>query len=384
MPGTKQDDGDAKMLNKKNEELAITKAQLEQKINEIGKLEQEVKQESKKKNEIQGKYEEQINTINDLKSENSIITNDINQLRTQIATYQANEKRKGAEFQNRINQLDTAQQSLKDERARVIKEEQEMLAMKEAERDRMWKEHENKVIAHLEELCQKPQFFFKTYTNKKLPEGFAGDLEPDFMIDFLNQYVIFDAKESKAKNLQTYITDQVKKTIEKIKGNGQIYPIIFLVVPTLAINELKTHHYTQDGYTFYVISPESIAPILASYKRISTYEFAEQLDPQQRENIVQIIADLSFHIHLRNATDIFLSKSGASILDRTREIEPEIVNEADIKRQGMKSPFTQSEIKKMVLSAELQNIEVNKLIAPKPSVQKKHLDDAQNIVESLF
>ena len=36
-------------------------------------------------------------------------------------------------------------------------------------------------------------------------EDFIGKFKPDVVISFLNQYVIFDAKVSKAENLNTYI-----------------------------------------------------------------------------------------------------------------------------------------------------------------------------------
>lgn len=118
-------------------------------------------------------------------------------------------------------------------------EEERNRAEREEERDRIWNEHENAVIATLSELCKQPHLHFTSYSNNNLPDEFDGKLKPDFLIDFLGQYVVFDAKASKAESLQTYINDAVKTTAEKIKKNGRIYPHVFLVVPTEAIGELK-------------------------------------------------------------------------------------------------------------------------------------------------
>ena len=250
----------------------------------------------------------------------------------------------------------------------------------------MWANHENHVIATLTDLCKQPQFGFTAYTNTNLPEGFDGSLKPDFLVEFLDQYIIFDAKISKAKSLQTYVNDQVKKTVEKVKNNDQIYKHIFLVVPTSAIAELKNHQYTVDGYTLYVISPEALPPILASLKRITTYEFAESMDPMQRENIVQIIADLDFHINLRNAADIILSKMGTDLLERTQKVDASLTEEVALKKQpmNMKASIAAGDIKRIVSNLTIQNIETQQLVSPKVAVRKKDLEAGQQILGEIL
>ena len=58
----------------------------------------------------------------------------------------------------------------------------------------MWNEHEHVVVSQLTDLCAKPQLKFTTYDNTNLPDDFDGSIKPDFLIDFLGQYIIFDAK----------------------------------------------------------------------------------------------------------------------------------------------------------------------------------------------
>jgi hypothetical protein len=304
-----------------------------------------------------------------------------------MAKLEANEKRKEKEIESRMQQLTIAHQSFEDEKMRVRREDEERQKAQEEERDRLWATHEMNVIASLTELCKQPAFSFTSYTNTNLPEGFDGSLKPDFMIEFLGQYVIFDAKISKAKNLQTYISTQVKTTVEKVKDNEKIYKSIFLVVPSSAIGELKTHCHIVDGFSIYIISPEAIQPILASLKRISLYEFAEQMDPQQRENVIQMIAELDFHINLRNAADIILSKMGSDLLEKTQRLDASIAEEVAIKKIPMnaKAALAATEIKKIVANLTIQNDEIRKLVSPKASVHKKHIQEAGAMMsDSLF
>ena len=276
--------------------------------------------------------------------------------------------------------------ALKQERDRVLQSEVVARKHAEEERDRIWAEHENTVVAHLSDLCKIPQFQFTCYTNKNLPGEFDGSLKPDFLLELIGQYVIFDAKASKAQSLQTYIDDAVKKTAEKIRKNARIYPHVFLVVPTDAIHELKRVVYPKDELTFYVISREALAPIIASLKRISTYELAEQLDPQKRENILNIISELDYHINLRNGMDLILSKMGSEILEKTQRLDPQIAQEVQQKKNEKRVPqFNTSELKKVVSSLTEQNAIVQQLVSPKALVKKKSILDAQaTLAEQLL
>jgi hypothetical protein len=42
-------------------------------------------------------------------------------------------------------------------------------------------------------------------------------------------------------------------------------------------------------------------------KKVKDYDLAEKFNPQERENIVNLVAALDFHISKRNAFDIALS-----------------------------------------------------------------------------
>ena len=355
--------------------LASTKAQLEQITAKNGEISQQLASEKSEKDEIKGKATELKESYIHLKSENGALIKDKETLQKTINKYEAELERKEKDQERKINELESARNSLAQERARVIKEDEDRLKKESEERDRMWAEHEIKVVSHLTDLCNQPQFAFSSYDNNNLPEGFHGSLKPDFMIDFLDQYVVFDAKVSEAKNLQIYINDQVKKTAAKVKGNKKIYTSIFLVVPTVAIGELKKKYFYEEGFTFFVVEPESIASILALFKKIENYEFAEAMDPQERENIVDLVAAFNYHISARNAHELGLILHGLETLDRAeKNMDPKLLAEAMAKKTKMRHlNLNTADTKELVANPEKVTQQLLNLVEPKAKISKEDL-----------
>lgn len=371
---------------KQSGEYDRIKQEYDRKIEEIGMLKAEADELYREKEKIAEKGKQIYDTYKTIEGDLKSVRQERDTLQGTVQRFQAEEQRKEKEFDERLGKLEAAKLQFEAERQRIIREDEEAQQLKEEERDRLWADHEHSVISLLTDLCKQPALAFSSFTNTHLPEGFDGSLKPDFMIEFLGQYIIFDAKVSKAKSLQTYITKQVEDTVAKVKDNDRIYKRIFLVVPTQAVTELKKHHYVQDGYHIFVISPEAIPAILSSLKHITLYEFAETLDPKQRENIVQLIAELDFHINLRNATDIVLSKMGIDLLEKAQRTNPALAEEVAIKKQPMnaKASIATSEIKKIVSQLTAQNVEIQQLVSPRPAILDKDLDTAEELLEETL
>lgn len=345
----------------------------------IGKLEKDLESAKEKLLKNEGAGKQMFIELQQVKAKLEAVERERDAHKSAMTKIEAKREQQEKEHMRALEKIEAAERALKEERARVIREDEERLQVQEEERDRLWNDHENDVIAVLNDLCKQPHLQFSTYSNNNLPEDFDGSLKPDFLIDFLGQYVVFDAKVSKAENLQIYIDDQVKKTADKMKKNAKIYPHVFLVVPTEAISELKKLVYSKDQYTFYIVSREALSPILASLKRISTYELAETLDPQKRENIINMLADLATHISYRNAHELLLTKMGTETLERVARTDPELAVEVEQKRLEKKfAAPSQSDIKRIATSLTEQNAEISSLASPKASVSKKMIDAAQN------
>ncbi len=362
-----QADGASLELERENAKLH---AAVEQAQKEAGALKSQLEAERAEKQEQQGKSKQLFAEHAKLSAKIDALQTERDELKKKESKHEAAAERHEKELAERLGKLEAAKLSLDQERQRVIREDEEKLALAEAERDRVWAEHEKSVIAAMQTLCKQPAYAFTCYTNTELPDGFDGSLKPDVMIEFLDQYVIFDAKKSKSESLSTYINNTVKATVTKVKKNPKIASMIFLVVPSEAISELKAHHAVHDGYTFYVISPEALAPILASLKRITAYEFAEQMDPQQRENIVQLIAELDFHVNFRNAVDLVVSKMGAELSKKAERLDPAMAAEIAQRKQPMnaKVSLAASELKRLVASTAAQDAMIDELAAPRALV----------------
>lgn len=356
-------------LKRSIDENAQLKADLWQKNREIGQLTQDLQAEKSEKDRLSWEGKRIFVEITNLKKDYSALSSERDILKEQLVHFQAEEKRKTIEFDKKISQLEEVRMSLEDEKNRIRKEDEREKEEEKINRDRMWAEHEVRVQSYLSEICRLPQYNFSSFDNKNLPEGFSGKLKPDFMIELLGQYVIFDAKVSKADSLQTYISTNVKTTAEKIGNDVKIYPMIFFVVPLESITTLSKTHFREQGYDFFIISPDAIPVILSAFKKITTYELAEKLDPRDREDIISLIAEFDFHINQRNAIDIIASKMWTSVLSKMENLKKEFRDDVVLRKTKMKPQQPGlSEMKALMIDQGVQNSAISDLIEPKAKI----------------
>lgn len=340
----------------------------------IGEFKNALAKMTSERDEQAGKSKQLFAELTNAKADTKAISAERDLLQKRVNQFEEEKLRREKEQEVSIHRLATAEKNFEAEKARVIHEEESRRQQEVAERDRMWNEHENKVVSELTDLCNQPQTSFTSFDNQNLPEGFHGSLKPDFMIEFLEQYVIFDVKVSEAKNLQTYINDQVKKTAQKVKGNDKIYSSVFLVVPTIAIKDLRKKSFYEEGFNFFVVSPESIAPLLALFKKIESYEFAEAMDPKERESIVDLIAAFHFHISTRNAHELGMMLHGLETLSKAEQAHPDLVTEALVKKAKMRNiNVNTAETKQLVSNPEEVAKQLLELVNPKAKITNDDL-----------
>lgn len=350
------------------------KAELDKKNQDIGELKNQITEIKSEKDKLTGQGKELYDRYKSLESEYKAVSKERDTLSGRINKFETQEDQRQLRHEDMATKLEEAKSALEDERTRIRREDEQKLQRELEERDRMWNEHEQRVIAQLAELCKKPQFGFTAYDNANLPEGFHGSLKPDFMIGFLNQYVIFDAKVSRSQDLQNYVKDAVKKTAKKVKGVEEIYPTLFLVVPTEAIGELKQTSFYEEGFSFYVISPEALEPVFAGLKKLENYEFAKEMDPQERENIVDMLANFDYHISTRNAVDYHLLQHGIETLAKLRGKDSDLLEEVIIKRQKMRHlNFNTAETKQLSSDPQMVHDKLLELTEPKAKLSREEL-----------
>lgn len=341
-----------------------------------------LKNAEKERDELSGKNKQ-------LWAENESLKNDLKSCREKlsdtekvISKFQAEEKNKDRIFNERIENLENVRKNLDDERARIRREDEEEQKRALEQKTKIWNEHENLVISRLKEACQKPEIGFNFFENTNLPTEFDGNFKPDFLVEFLGQYIYFDAKFSDQKDPNVYFSlDRLSKISQKCKTN-KVYSTIFFVVPENRISEIRKFTLRDNEFSFFIISVSAIEPILANFKKITEYENLENFDPEDREKIVNLLANYDKHISFQNAFNILSAEKMIALMEGKENLPDEFREEIAIRKQKLAElKFLPAEIKKLSGSLENQKSEIEKIKTPKISITKKDIDSAQNLID---
>jgi len=350
------------------------KAELDRRTEEIGELKNQLEQMKTEKNELATNGKNMFAQLKNVESDHKALMKEREGLSTRVTKFEADQEQKQKRHEDMATKLEEAKSALEDEKIRIRREDEQRQQKKMEDRDRMWNDHEQDVVALLGGLTKKEHCEFTSYSNTNLPEGFSGSLKPDFMISFLEQFIIFDAKVSRSQDLQNYMKESVKKTALKIKGNQKIYSTVFLVVPTDAVATLKQISFYEEGFMFYIVSPDALEPILACLKRMEAYEFTEGIDPQERENIVDLVAAFDFHVSTRNAHELQMICHGLETLHKAQNANPELMAEAMIKKAKMRNlNLSTAETKELVANPKEVAQQLLELVQPKAKISKEDL-----------
>lgn len=199
--------------------------------------------------------------------------------------------------------------TLQQIQTRVTEErEQEKAQRNEAELQQLlkqketWSNHQQQVQQAVKSICNSHTIEYID----KVP--FRG--EPDNSIRICDEYVIFDAKSpagNDLSNFATYLKDQAEKAKKYAKQN-EVKTDIFFVVPSNTLDTLSQFVYRIGDYNVYIISTASLEPVILSLQKIEAYEFAEQLSPEERENICRILGKFAHLSKRRIQVDSFFAK----------------------------------------------------------------------------
>ncbi|MBN8653953.1 MAG: hypothetical protein J0L67_21165 [Cytophagales bacterium] len=246
---------------------------------------------SKQKLETQDKYNQE------LKEENSKLKKE-DEFRRQ-------------EHSNAMASLREIQRKIQDDR------EQEQLTKNQAEILRIrklketWLKHEENVKNRMRAICHRHGI---EYVDKVPFKG-----KPDNTVRINDEYIIFDAKSPAGddlSNFPSYVKAQAEGAMKYVKEEN-VRKEVFLVVPTNTLEYLETFEYRLSDYTVYVISRDSLEPMLLTLRRIEEYEFAEQMSPEERENICRVIGKFVHLSKRRIQIDGFFAKQFFELVYRT-------------------------------------------------------------------
>ena len=215
------------------------------------------------------------------------------------------------EHSNSVSSLRQIQNSILKER----EDEKNSLHAKEIARIKnlkeTWFNHEEKVRNRIKTICNRTGV---DYIDKVPFKG-----KPDNTLKINDEYIIFDAKSPASddlSNFPSYVKAQAESAIKYVKEED-VRREVFLVVPSNTIEHLDTFEFKLSDYTVYVVSLDSLEPIILTLKRIEDYEFAEQLSPEERENICRVIGKFVHLSKRRIQIDGFFAKQFFELVYRS-------------------------------------------------------------------
>lgn len=205
-------------------------------------------------------------------------------------------------------------QEVQDRNDREI---QKLKALKET-----WSRHQGAAKQIIKAICQK---HIVQYVDK-VP--FKGD--PDNTLLICDEFIVFDAKSpggDDLSNFPSYLKDQAEKA-KKYARQENVKTDVFFVVPTNVLERLEVFSYKHDSHNVFIISVDALEPIILSLKKLENYEFAEQLSPEDRENICRVLGQFAHLSKRRIQVDGYFARQFIELAYRC---------ESDLPREMLKS-----------------------------------------------
>ena len=278
---------------------------------------------------------------------NKVLASEINSLEKQILIQ---EKSLMKEYQREVAQVSQVKKDLDAERGRI---QDSKLKEKEEEFEKLklqWSSHETFVEQKIKMLCQ-------THLVEYVEEvPFKG--KPDNTINICDEYIIFDAKSPANDDLSNFPKYIKRETdnLKKYASQESVRKEVFLVVPSNTIEHISQLTYNLGDYKVYVITIDSLEPIILSLKKIEEYEFAEQLSPEERENICRVIGRFAHTTKRKIQIDQFFANQFIELLVKCKNELPKDLLESVIEFEKAEKLNPPSERRsKQILTQELKS-----------------------------
>jgi len=278
-----------------------------------------------------------INERNSLKDENLSLKKD-EELRI-------NHLKKSIDASNTLQfSLEKEKQRLNDER--VSQEKARFETLKET-----WANHEKDVENHIRLICKNNVITYVEQNDFPYPGG-----KPDNTIEILDQYIIFDAKSPANDdliNFPKYIRTQTEN-LKKYTKHDNVKNDIFLVIPSNTLPVIKEFIYNIGDYNVYVISKDSLEPIILSLKKIEEYEFADKLSPEERDDICRVIGKFAHTTKRKIQIEMYFMEEFLDILHKSKTLLPkEILKRVIEFENAVKLNPPMEKRKKQILTSDL-------------------------------
>ncbi len=340
-------------LSKVNHELEIEKNKnksMEASVGDLKFLRSEKDSLLTEKTSLESKNEIYLKRGTELSSELSALKqklesreNELNYLREENTKFKSAEEERRRNHENSINNLDVTIKRIQQERNKEKEEQHELEFEKLLKQKETWSNHEENVKSRIKTICNKHGVEYV----EKVP--FKG--KPDNTLKVNDEYIVFDAKSPAGDDLTNfpiYIRNQAE-SVSKYAKEEEVRREIFLVVPANTLEILEQFEFRLSDYTVYVISIDSLEPIILALRKIEDYEFAESLSPEERENICRVIGKFVHLSKRRIQIDGFFAKQFFELVYRSEADLPKDILEkaSEFERNEKLNPPTDKRAKQI-------------------------------------
>ena len=278
------------------------------------------------------------------------LNNSIAVMNRTVSKHETTEEERTKNYENKITQLNQLKESLNNEIKRLSDERVVEQKFTLEKMKKQWTDHETSVQQSIKTICQ--NHFIKYVDN--VP--FKGN--PDNTIEICEEYIIFDAKcpaNDDLTNFPKYLKLQTE-SIRKYANQENVKKDIFLVIPSNTIHTVSQLTYNMGDYNVFIVTKDSLEPIILSLQKIENYQFAEQLSPEERENICRVIGKFAHTTKRKIQIDQFFANEFLELLVRCKNDLPEDILKQVIEYEKAEKLNPPPEKKaKQILTKDLQD-----------------------------
>jgi hypothetical protein len=227
---------------------------------------------------------------------------EMEQIKQQHNSLLATEELRQHEHSNAIQSLTQIETRIRNERLSELEVQQQLTIDKLRLLKESWSQHEQRVRSAIKMICQRHTM---DYIDKPSFRGV-----PDNTVRICDEFVIIDAKSPAGEdpgNFPSYLKDQAEKAIKYAKQPG-VRPDIYFAVPSASLDSLNQFVHRFADHTVYIVSIDTIEPILLHLRKIEEYEFAQELTPEDRNTICSLLGRFAHLSKRRIQVDSFFAR----------------------------------------------------------------------------
>lgn len=272
-------------------------------------------------------------------------------LREENTQLKSDDTHRQQEHAKSLATLTDAYEQIKADRAREMANRQAIELERLTQMKVTWSNHEDAVKNNIKTICSRHTV---EYVDQVPFKG-----TPDNTLKICDEFIVLDAKSPANDDLDhfpIYLKAQAEKAIKYAKQES-VKKDIFFVVPNNTLDVLEIFVYRMADYNVFVVAVDSLEPLILALKKIEEYEFAEQLSPEERENICRILGKFAHLSKRRIQVDTFFAQQFIELAYKSESDLPKDVFEkvVEFEKAEKLNPPTERRAKQI----ELKELEVN-------------------------